>query len=140
MAEHNAPLNNTPYNQSELNHFKELLEKEKRQSEEEIQNIKDSLESIETSEEDENTSLDHHYGNISSEEEERTTLYQLMEREREKIKKINIALDRIDDRTYGVCMETGKKIQKERLETIPYALYSVDAREKDDSVNPPPKV
>lgn len=140
MAEHNASLNNTPYNQSELNHFKELLEKEKRQSEEEIQNIKDSLEGIEASEEDENTSLDHHYGNISSEEEERTTLYQLMEREREKIKKINIALDRIDDRTYGVCMETGKKIQKERLETIPYALYTVDAREKDDSVNPPPKV
>ncbi len=140
MAKHSASINSTPYNQSELDHFKELLEEEKQQAEEEIENIKSSLESIESDKEDEKSSADHHYGNISSEEEERTTLYTLMERERDKIKKINVALDRIDDRTYGVCMETGEKIQKERLETIPYALYSVDAREKDDSVNPPPKV
>lgn len=140
MAKHTASINSTPYNQSELNHFKELLEEEKQQAEDEIKNIKSSLEGIESAEEDENTSLDHHYGNISSEEEERKTLYKLMERQRDKIKKINIALDRIADRTYGVCMETGKQIQKERLETIPYALYSVEAREKDDSVNPPPKV
>lgn len=140
MAENDASLNNTPYNQGELEHFRKLLKEEKQQAEKEIDNIKASLEDIGNTEEDETSSLDHHYGNISSEEEERKTFLKLMERERDKIKKINVALDRIDDRTYGVCMETGKKIQKERLETIPYALYSVEAREKDDSVNPPPKV
>lgn len=140
MTEHDAPLNNTPYTQEELNHFKDLLVEVKRRAEEEIENIKSALEDIRSTDDDEYSSVDHHYGNISSEEEEKKTFHKLMERERDKIKKINVALDRIDDRTYGVCMETGKKIQKERLETIPYALYSVEVRKKDDAVNRPPQV
>lgn len=40
------------------------------------------------------------------------------------------ALDRIDNRTYGLCMNCGKLIPEERLAAIPLALYDVSCQAK----------
>src|SRR5699024_7450670 len=79
---------------------------------------------------------DHHPGDIATEEEEKETDYLLRERSRKKVDQIDAALRRIENKTYGVCEDTGKKIQKERLEAIPYTRFSVDDRKKDDSEHP----
>lgn len=140
MAEHDAPINVTPYDDEELEYFKKLLKEEKEQALEEIDNLKSSIADLSGTDEDNKSSLGHHQGDIGSDEEEKETLYRLLEREKNKIEKINIALDRIADKTYGLCMETGEKIQKERLKAIPYTLYSVNASKKDDAINRPPRV
>ncbi len=46
------------------------------------------------------------------------------------IKGLQGALVRIENKTYGVCRETGKLIPKERLRAVPHATLSVEAKEK----------
>ena len=140
MANLDAPLNNTPYDEEELNHFKELLEAEKEKTENEIRNLKESVEDLTGTQDDEYSSAAHHQGNVASEEEEKETLFKLIERNKKKVKEIKAALDRIEKGNYGICEETGEKIQKERLEIIPHARYSVKARKKDDQFQSSPKV
>lgn len=140
MAKLDAPLNNPPYDEGELKHFKELLLEEKEEAENEIENLKESIEDLTSTQDDEYSSAAHHQGNVGSEEEEKETLFKLIERNKRKLKEIKAALDRIEKGNYGICEETGKKIQKERLEAIPHARYSVNARKKDDQFQEPPKV
>ncbi|RZL27899.1 MAG: TraR/DksA family transcriptional regulator, partial [Pedobacter sp.] len=40
------------------------------------------------------------------------------------------ALVRIENKTYGICRETGKLIQKERLRAVPHATLSMEAKLK----------
>lgn len=137
MSNLDTQVNNTPYSEEELEHFKEKLIKQREETREEIDQLKESLEDLRTREGDESSAQSHHPGNVGSEEGEEETLYVLIERSRDKLKEINAALDRIEVGTYGVCEDTGKKIQKERLETIPHTRYSVEARRKDDTSSHP---
>jgi DnaK suppressor protein len=52
------------------------------------------------------------------------------DRERKLIRKIDEALKRIEDGTYGYCLETGEPIGVKRLEARPVATLSVEAQER----------
>jgi DnaK suppressor protein len=52
------------------------------------------------------------------------------DRERKLIRKIEEALKRIDDGTYGYCIETGEEIGIKRLEARPVATLCVEAQER----------
>nr|WP_240902136.1 RNA polymerase-binding protein DksA [Wenzhouxiangella sp. XN24] len=52
------------------------------------------------------------------------------DRERKLLKKIEQALGRIDDGTYGFCSETGEEIGLRRLEARPVATLTVEAQER----------
>jgi DnaK suppressor protein len=52
------------------------------------------------------------------------------DRERKLLKKIDSALERIDDGSYGYCEETGEEIGLRRLEARPVATLSVEAQER----------
>lgn len=52
------------------------------------------------------------------------------DRERKLLKKIDEALMRIDDGTYGYCLETGEEIGLRRLEARPVATLTVEAQER----------
>jgi DnaK suppressor protein len=43
---------------------------------------------------------------------------------------LQAALIRIENKTYGICRETGKLISKERLRAVPHATLSIDAKQK----------
>ena len=58
----------------------------------------------------------------------RESLAQLANRQLSFIQKLKAALIRIENKTYGVCRETGKLIPKERLRLVPHATLSVDAK------------
>lgn len=53
---------------------------------------------------------------------------QLAQRQMKFIQHLEAALIRIENKTYGVCRETGKLIPKERLRAVPHATLSVDAK------------
>jgi len=52
------------------------------------------------------------------------------DRERKLLKKIDQALARIDDGSYGYCSESGEEIGLKRLEARPVATLSVEAQER----------
>lgn len=54
------------------------------------------------------------------------------DRIRKLITKIDEALDRIEDGTYGYCEETGEPIGLERLEARPVATLSIEAQERHE--------
>ncbi len=54
------------------------------------------------------------------------------DRERKLIQKINEALLRIEDGTYGFCEETGEPISIKRLEARPIATLSIEAQERHE--------
>lgn len=112
----------------ELDHFRKKLEKEKAETEKEIERLKSSAESVDDNFDDRQSGQDHHPGDVASDAQMKKTDYTLLEKQREKHKKIEAALERIESGTYGICLVTGKPIQKERLEAMPYAMHTVDAK------------
>ena len=65
----------------------------------------------------------------ATEEIERSFELRTRDRERKLINKINEALKRIDDGSYGYCEETGEPIGIKRLEARPIATLSLEAQE-----------
>ena len=55
---------------------------------------------------------------------------------REVLQKIEEALQRIEDGTYGFCLGTGKPIGQARLKAIPYAEHCLKHQEELDNENP----
>ncbi len=53
---------------------------------------------------------------------------QLAARQQKFIKSLENALIRIENKTYGICRETGKLISKERLRSVPHATLSIEAK------------
>ena len=65
----------------------------------------------------------------ASEEIDRSFELRTRDRERKLINKINAALKRIEDGSYGYCEETGEPIGLKRLEARPVATLSLEAQE-----------
>jgi DnaK suppressor protein len=68
----------------------------------------------------------------ASTETERALELRTRDRERKLLQKIDEALRRIDDGTYGYCEETGEPISLKRLEARPIATLSVEAQERHE--------
>lgn len=54
----------------------------------------------------------------------------MAQRQMDFIKKLEAALLRIDNKTYGICRVTGKLIPKERLRAVPHTTLSMEAKNK----------
>ncbi|HTM73017.1 MAG TPA: RNA polymerase-binding protein DksA [Pseudolabrys sp.] len=68
----------------------------------------------------------------ASSETDRAIELRARDRQRKLIAKIDEALTRIDDGTYGYCEETGEPIALRRLEARPIATLSVEAQERHE--------
>ena len=66
---------------------------------------------------------------MANEEIERSFELRTRDRERKLISKIEAALRRIEDGSYGYCEETGEPIEIKRLEARPVATLSLEAQE-----------
>lgn len=56
----------------------------------------------------------------------------LAQRQKKFIQHLKAALVRIENKTYGVCRETGKLIPKERLKAVPHATLSIEVKNKEN--------
>ena len=68
----------------------------------------------------------------ASSETDRAIELRARDRQRKLISKIDAALQRIEDSTYGYCEETGEPISLKRLEARPIATLSVEAQERHE--------
>src|SRR5438309_364425 len=68
----------------------------------------------------------------ASSETDRAIELRARDRQRKLIAKIDEALQRLDDGTYGYCEETGEPISLKRLEARPIATLSVEAQERHE--------
>lgn len=68
----------------------------------------------------------------ASSETDRAIELRARDRQRKLISKIDSALRRIDDGTYGYCEETGEPISLKRLDARPIATLSIEAQERHE--------
>lgn len=112
----------TRYSDDELQEFKELILKKLEESKRDYERIKSNLMT------DDSTPtfkvLEEGAATLSKEEAS-----QRAQRLIEYMKKLQAALVRIENKTYGVCRVTGKLIPKERLRAVPHATLSLEGKE-----------
>lgn len=94
----------------------------------------DKFISHEDGENDSNAGRAHsnHLADRGSDEIEYETQLLLSVGQRELLREIDAALQRIEDGTYGICEKTGKPIAKARLEAIPTARLCIEAQEEEE--------
>ncbi len=71
-------------------------------------------------------------GDRAAVETDRALELRTRDRERKLLSKIDAALQRIDDESYGYCEETGDPIGVKRLEARPIATLSLEAQERHE--------
>lgn len=116
------------YSDEELEEFRALIEEELREAKQEYKFL---IGSYDDDDGEENRGL-----SSSESMEEYTTAAQKAwvksqaDRQMQYIQKLNAALERIENKTYGICKATGKLIPKERLRVVPCATLSMEAKNK----------
>ncbi len=117
----------TRYTDAELQEFKEIILNKLEKAREDYEILKSSI-THEESNDTMDTSptfkvLEEGATTLSKEEAGR-----LAQRQLKFIQHLQAALVRIENKTYGICRETGKLISKERLRAVPHATLSIDAK------------
>lgn len=115
----------TPYSAKELAEFKELLLQKKARLIQEIQGKQAELTSTEKEEVGD-------LADLATELIERELNMSLSESDRARLEEIDAALERIKNKTYGICVDTGEVISKARLKAVPEALRTLAAQEAYD--------
>lgn len=119
----------SPYNDKDLEYFKQIILKKRADAEEELQTLQRTLrESMENSSDE--SAYSFHMADAGTDAQEREKTYMLFNRTKKFVKYLDDALKRIDNKTYGVCKVTGKKISKGRLEAVPHTQLSIEAKLK----------
>ncbi len=67
-------------------------------------------------------------GDMSANAYSRDVLFNLSETQRQRIRDIDAALERIDNGQYGVCMSCGEEIAQRRLEVRPFSRYCIECK------------
>jgi RNA polymerase-binding protein DksA len=119
----------SPYSDEELEYFRGIIIKKMEDAEEELNALQRTLrESMENASDE--SAYSYHMADAGTDAQEREKTYMLFNRTKKFIKYLDDALKRIDNKTYGVCKVTGKKISKGRLEAVPHTQLSIDAKLK----------
>ncbi|RFZ91944.1 TraR/DksA family transcriptional regulator [Mucilaginibacter conchicola] len=119
----------TRYSDAELKEFKELIQDKLRSSREELNALASSLSSPNANGTDDTagTYKTLEDGSATLEKEQ---INQLAARQKKFIEQLEAALVRIENKTYGICRETGKLIPKERLRAVPHTTLTMEAKLK----------
>ena len=122
----------TPFSDEELEHCKGLILKRRRAAVEDIERMRSQIEEASEQASD-NTAYSFHMADAGTDAMEREKLYLMIARQQKYIGYLDRALERIENKTYGICKVTGKPISKERLEAVPHTEISIEAKLKQQS-------
>lgn len=119
----------SPYSDKELEYFRDIIIKKRDEAEKELESLQNSLRDSMENASDE-SAYSFHMADAGTDAQEREKTYMLYNRTRKFIRYLDDALKRIDNKTYGICKVTGKKISKGRLEAVPHTQLSIEAKLK----------
>ncbi len=117
----------TAYSPEELKEFEDLILAKLASAKEELTSLKESLSKKNDSGTDFTASTSKSLED-GADTLERESQNQLAARQQKFIISLENALIRIKNGTYGVCVDTGKLISKERLRAVPHTMHSIEAK------------
>lgn len=117
----------TRYSDEELQEFKEIILKKLDKAQSDYELLKSSIMNTDGNDVSDTSPtfkvLEEGASTLSKEE-----AGQLAQRQMKFIQHLKNALIRIENKTYGICRETGKLIPKERLRAVPHATLGIDQK------------
>lgn len=118
---------NLRYSEEELKEFEEIINSKLERARKELNYLRETVSKANDSGTDITT------GNIKMLEDgadsaEKESLSQLAGRQQRYISQLDAAIIRIKNGTYGVCIDTGKLIPKERLRAVPHTQHTIEAK------------
>jgi RNA polymerase-binding protein DksA len=121
----------TRYSDAELEEFRQLINEKLEKAQKEYELLRNSLNNLDGNDVADTSPtfkvLEEGAATLSKEEAGR-----LAQRQMKFIQHLQAALIRIENKTYGVCRETGKLIPKERLRAVPHATLSIEAKQGEN--------
>ena len=109
------------YSAKDLEEFRTALEKERRELQAQLTELEESSFSTPQSDISGEVAFDEEYADSGSATFERERDLSLENNIRDLLEKIDKALGRMEEGTYGMCERCGKPIEKARLKALPYA-------------------
>ncbi len=119
---------NLAYSASELKEFEEIILVKLGKAKTELNNLKASLSKGGESGGSSDTSAYAKVLEDGADTAEKESTSQLAARQQKFIINLENALVRIKNGTYGVCIDTGKLIPKERLRAVPHTMHCIEAK------------
>lgn len=117
----------TRYSDEELEEFRQIILEKLQKAKEEYEMLKATIMNSDGNDVTDTSPtfkvLEEGASTLSKEEAGR-----LAQRQMKFIQNLQSALIRIENKTYGICRETGKLIPKERLRAVPHATLSIEAK------------
>ena len=117
------------YSASDLDEFKDLIEQKLELAREDLRQLRSSM-SHKDDNSTEDTAPTFKMMEDGSETMSREETAALAARQEKFIVNLENALQRIKNKTYGICRVTGKLIPKERLRLVPHATLSIEAKQR----------
>lgn len=118
----------TRYSDAELKEFKAIILEKLATAQKNYEQLRASMMNVDGNDVDDTSPtykiLEEGANTLSKEETTR-----LAQRELKFIQGLQAALVRIENKTYGICRETGKLIPAERLRAVPHATLSIEAKQ-----------
>jgi RNA polymerase-binding protein DksA len=115
----------------ELESFRDLLLAKRRELLGDVHSMEE--EALRSASSSNLSNLPIHMADMGTDNYEQEFTLGLVEKDRQLLREINVALAKIRDGTYGICEGTGKPITKARLEAKPWAKYSIEYARKLES-------
>lgn len=118
-------------NKRELKKFKGLLIKKKQEILSELEHIaQDALKKSQRDASGDISGYTYHMADLATDTYDREFSLDLASSEREILYQVDEAIKRIDEGTYGKCLDCGKPIAKVRLKAVPYARFCKKCQQK----------
>ena len=121
-------LTKTYLTDEELEHFRQLLLKRQEEVLRDLDILRSSL-SDENVEDSINSNYSMHMADHGTETMAREQRFMFIARDEKYIGYIDQALDRIRNKTYGICIKSGKPIPKKRLEAVPHTSVRIEFKQ-----------
>ena len=128
------PLPKTKLTLEDLETFRQLLMEKRRQLVGDVGSMEsEALDKSRTTATGDLSMMPIHMADIGTDNYEQDFTISLIEGERDQLKEIDAALQRIKEGTYGICMATHKPISKARLKAKPWARFCVAYKRKQEA-------
>ena len=112
--------------------FRDVLLEERKRVAAAIENLHEDHQGSITDESGEEAAFDNHLADTATETYDRELDYTLEENSEHVLTAIEAALQRIEDGTYGICVNCGQEIAEERLAAIPWATHCIDCKRLEE--------
>ncbi|HUF09697.1 MAG TPA: TraR/DksA C4-type zinc finger protein [Rhodothermales bacterium] len=129
----NSEVLATPFTEGELDYFRNIILEKRAAAQEDIDRMRNLLEDAREAGQND-SAYSFHMADAGTDAMEREKLYLMIARQQKYVGYLNRALDRIENKVYGVCKVTGKPIAKERLEAVPHTEISIEAKRQQGRV------